>query len=38
MKEPDTFGRTHTAYVGVEVLQAKAKPKKKTSLKNNSTP
>ncbi len=33
MKEPDTFGRTHTAYARVEVPQAEAKPKKKNSRK-----
>ncbi len=32
MKEPDTFGRTHTAYARVEVPQ-ETKPKKKTSRK-----
>jgi hypothetical protein len=33
MKEPDTFGRTVTAYAGVEVSQAAERPKKKTSRK-----
>ena len=34
MKEPDTFGRTHTAYARVGVPQAEAKPKKKASRNN----
>jgi hypothetical protein len=33
MKKYDAFGRTHAAYARVEVPQAQAKPKKKTSRK-----
>ncbi len=33
MKKADNFDRTHTAYARVEVPQAEAKPKKKTSRK-----
>jgi len=33
MKEPDTYGRTHTAYARVEVPQQEEKPRKKTNRK-----
>ena len=36
MREPDNYGRTHTAYVSVRTESKEEKPKKKTTRKKSS--